>query len=331
MSRPAISVALSVYNGERYLEAALRSVCTQTFADFELLILDDGSTDRTREIVLAAAAKDARIRPILRENRGLIVSLNELVVAASAPIVARMDADDICHPERFAWQHAFLAANPDCGLVGCWNAHIDADGHECDVPGADHPLDHAGIIAAMEAGRTPFSHPTVMFRRDVVLAAGGYHAAFRHCEDFDLWLRLAARTRLANLPQRLIWYRRHGGQVSANHTFAQQYGSVVARLAWAERRAGRPDPTAGLAALPPVSELDRLFGREGVARVARSLAVPGLLHSPACGEGEGLEMIAGHLADGGARDGLWRAAARLARHGDLAGAGRLARALIGSR
>lgn len=327
MSVPAISVALSVYNGERYLAAALDSVLAQTFADFELLVLDDGSTDGTRAIVLAAAARDARVRPILRENRGLVASLNELVAAARAPIVARMDADDICDPERFARQHAFLSAHPEVGLVGCWNAHIDAAGREAHVPGADHPTSHEAILAAMERGQTPFSHPTVMFRRAVMQDAGGYHPAFRHCEDFDLWLRLADRTRLANLPERLLHYRRHEGQVSANHTLAQQWGSAVARLAWRERRAGRDDPTADLPALPRVDGLDRLFGRGGTAAEACAMVVPGLLYSSACASAEGLALIVAHLAAGGSRTGLWRAVGRLVRLGEPAGAARLARVL----
>jgi hypothetical protein len=324
---PALSVALSVFNGERYLAAAIDSVLAQTFTDFELLVLDDGSTDGTAAIICAAAARDGRVRPILRENRGLIASLNELIAAARAPVVARMDADDICHPERFARQHAFLAARQEIGLVGCWNAHIDAKGRETHVSGADHPQDHAGIIAAMERGETPFSHPAVMFRRDLVLAAGGYRPAFRHCEDLDLWLRLADRTRLANLPERLIHYRRHYGQVSANHTLAQQWGGAVARLAWAERRAGRADPIAGMATLPPPAGIDQAFGRAGAGAEACAMAVPGLLWSSTCASAEGLAIIAAHRAAGGTGTGLWRAAFRLARYGHWSAALRLARTI----
>ena len=109
MSTPAISVAMSVYNGERFLAEAIGSVLAQTFTDFEFLILDDGSRDGTRAIIADYASRDARIRPILRENRGLVVSLNQLLAEARAPLVARMDADDVCLPERFARQIAFLA------------------------------------------------------------------------------------------------------------------------------------------------------------------------------------------------------------------------------
>ena len=117
-SIPAISVAMSVYNGEQFLAEAIDSVLAQTFRDFELLVLDDGSSDSTPTIIKAYAAKDARIRPIIRENRGLIASLNQLLDESRAPLVARMDTDDVCLPERFAQQIAFLNMHPDYGVVG---------------------------------------------------------------------------------------------------------------------------------------------------------------------------------------------------------------------
>jgi glycosyltransferase involved in cell wall biosynthesis len=125
MGTPAISVAMSVYNGERFLAEAIESVLGQTFADLEFLIVDDGSTDGSRAMIEAYAAKDARIRPILRENRGLIASLNQMLDEARAPLVARMDADDVCLPERLAQQVAFLDAHPDYGVLGCWTVDID--------------------------------------------------------------------------------------------------------------------------------------------------------------------------------------------------------------
>ena len=116
---------MSVYNGERFLAPAIESILGQTFGDFEFLILDDGSTDATPRIVAGYAALDPRIRPIIRENRGLVASLNQLLEEARAPIVARMDADDISRPERFAKQAAFLDAHPDYGVIGCWTEDID--------------------------------------------------------------------------------------------------------------------------------------------------------------------------------------------------------------
>ncbi len=109
---PALSAAMSVYNGERFLAEAIDSILAQSFPDLEFLILDDGSRDATPAMLRDYAEKDSRIRPISRENRGLVASLNQLLDEARAPIVARMDADDIAHPERFAKQMRFLADNP---------------------------------------------------------------------------------------------------------------------------------------------------------------------------------------------------------------------------
>lgn len=327
MPTPAISVAMSVYNGERFLVQAIDSILGQTFGDFEFLILDDGSTDGTPDIIRGHAARDPRIRPIIRENRGLIASLNELLGAAHAPIVARMDADDISLPERFARQVAFLDAHPDYGVVGCWTEDIDEDGGPYRLTGRDHPQDHDTFLKHIEHGWPLICHPAAMFRRDIVLAVGGYHAAFRHCEDYDLWLRLASVTRLASIPERLIRYRHYENQVSSRHATEQQVGAAVSYLAYRERLGGRPDPTAHIEHLPPVDQLDALFGRQGVAREVRARVAPGLLYSRAGLRDEGFDLICRYLREGGRRDGMWRTVARLVRFGEPLRAARLAATL----
>ncbi len=327
MTNPAITVAMSVYDGERFLAAAIESVLAQTFGDFEFLILDDGSRDGTAAIVQDYAARDPRIRPILRENRGLVASLNQLLAEARAPLIARMDADDICQPERFARQIAFLAGNPDYGVVGSWSEDIDENDGPYQVSGPEHPDSHEGFLAAIEQGLPLLCHPAVMYRRDLVRSVGGYHAAFRHCEDFDLWLRLASVTRLCSLPERLIRYRHYAGQVSSRHATEQQIGAAVAKLAYDERKAGRPDPTAQLAVIPPLKQLDDLFGREGVASVVRAKVAPGLLYSRAGLGDHGFDLLIDYLREGGPREGMWRTVARLMRFGEPVRAARLAATL----
>lgn len=319
---------MSVYNGERFLAEAVESVLAQTFGDFEFLILDDGSTDSSRAILAAYAEKDSRIRVIARENRGLVASLNQLLTESRAPLVARMDADDICMPERFAKQIAFLDGNPDHGVVGSWCDEIDEAGQSSRTCTLDHPVSHEDFLAAIGTGGPLMCHPVIMYRRNTVLSVGGYHAAFRHCEDFDLWLRLASVTKLANIPERLIRYRHYDGQVSARHATAQQTGAAVALLAYRERLAGRPDPTASLEQLPPIDALDALFGRAGVSREVRSKVATGLLYSREGMGGEGFGLVLEHLRDGGQREGMWRTVARLLSFGEPLRAARLAATLV---
>ncbi|WP_296679703.1 glycosyltransferase [Novosphingobium sp.] len=327
MTQPTLTVAMSVYNGARFLESAIASVCAQTFTDFEFLILDDGSTDQSAAIVARAAGRDSRIRPILRENRGLVASLNQLLAEARAPLVARMDADDLCLPERFAKQIGFLAGHPDHGVIGTFTRDIDQHGAEYPSSGADHPVSHADFVANIERHGPLLAHPSVIYRRDVVLAAGGYHGAFRHCEDFDLWLRLAHRTCIANLPERLLQYRHYADQVSNRHAVEQQTGVAIARLAYAERQAGRPDPTEHLTALPAVDDLDDLFGREGVAKEVRGAIARSLIYSPYALSGSGFDLLLRHVEEGGSGRALWLTVPRLVRFGKPHRAARLAAAL----
>lgn len=326
---PPLSVAMSVYNGERFLESAIDSVLAQDFADFEFLIVDDGSSDATPDILRAYAARDPRVRPLVRENRGLVASLNQLLGLARAPLVARMDADDLAMPERFSSQIAYLAQHPEVGVLGSWTTDIDEHGEPCSAGQHDQPVTHEQFVHNVAHGGPLLAHPAVMYRRDVVLSVGGYHRAFRHCEDFDLWLRLADRTRIANLPQRLLRYRHYADQVSQRHALEQQIGVAVARAAQQERAAGRPDPTETLAALPPIAELDALFGRPHVAQEVRGRAARALVYSREAMTGPGYDMLLQHVSEGGRGPDLWRTAVRLLRFGDPARALRLAAALAG--
>lgn len=329
MSTPSISVAMGVYNNAAFLGEAIESILAQTAADFEFLIVNDGSTDSSGAIIDDFARRDARIRPLHQENQGLIASLNRAIAEARAPLIARMDGDDVSLPERFSRQIAFLEANPDHGVVGTNTHDLDEQGrlHPC----TDfHPLDHASFAAALDQG-SPLCHPSVMMRRDVMRRVGGYHAAYRHCEDYDLWLRLSMHTRLASIPDRLLHYRRSAGQVSNRHIVAQQTGAAIARLAHHERLAGRPDPTEDLRELPPIDQLDALFGRPGVARAVRARLARGLVYSRDAMRGDGFDIVSAHIRDGGAHQGLWRTVARLAAFGEPRSALRLAMSLLSHR
>ncbi len=328
MTVPAISVAMSVYNCERYVALAIESILAQNFGDFEFIIVDDGSTDGSAAIIDEFASKDTRIRAIHRQNKGLIFSLNQALAEARAPIIARMDADDIANPERFERQYDFLQLQPEYGVVSSWTTDIDENGDPYPIADHGHPADHEGFLEALETG-TPLCHPATMYRRDLVLSVGGYHAAFKHCEDLDLWLRLSDKTRLCSLPERLMQYRRTEGQVSNRHIVEQQINGAIARLAWAERKAGRPDPTLGLTALPPLEGLDALFGRAGIAADVERRVAPGIVYSHNALSGSGFDIVLRHIKRGGDTHGMWRTVARLLRFGEPARALTLFSTLIG--
>ncbi|SMF69799.1 glycosyltransferase family 2 protein [Allosphingosinicella indica] len=325
---PRISVAMGAYNAQPYLAEAIESILSQTFGDFEFLIVNDGSTDGSGDVIDAYAARDPRVRALHQPNAGLVASLNRAIDEARAPLIARMDADDISLPDRFEKQLAFMAANPDYGVVGTATDDIDEQGRitrNLDY----HPLDHESFLEALD-GRPLICHPSVIMHRDVLVAVGGYRRAFVHCEDYDLWLRLSQHTRICSIKDRLFQYRRSWTQVSTAFNVQQQIGAAVAFFAHQERIAGRPDPTEGLDKLPPIDALDDLFGRPGVAQAVRARVAPNLLHSGEALRSDGFDLLLRHIADGGARDGLWRTTARLMKLREPKRAARLAIALATS-
>lgn len=326
-SNPAITVALSVYNGAQFLAAAIKSVLMQDFGDFEFLLLDDGSSDDSRAIAERYAAQDARLKVITRENRGLVASLNELLGRASAPLIARLDADDICAPERLGRQKAFLDSNPGHALVGSDTRYIDAQGRPLAEPVLPRPHQHDAIVANFEAGPN-LVHPAVMYRRDAVRALGGYRASYLHAEDIDLWLRLSEVSNLANLPEVLLDYRITPDQVSSRHVVTQATHAAIAWLAHQRRIAGKGDPTEGLTTLPRFDELEAMFG-PGSASYVRRRVVDRVLFSAEALSGDGWPILLAHAAESSAEPRLWRAAARLLRAGEPAKAGRVAATLMG--
>ena len=201
-SRTGVSVVMSVRNGQRHLREAVDSILGQTYRDFELIIVDDGSTDGTLEILRSYG--DPRITLIPQEHRGLVPSLNRAIGSATAPYVARMDADDVAAPSRLEDQTAFLDSHPEFVLVGSNLLFIDESGHTV----LDSPLLlHDEEIRLEMLTRCPFGHSSVMFRREAAVAAGLYRRDYWPAEDYDLWRRLATHGRFANLNTTLTRYR----------------------------------------------------------------------------------------------------------------------------
>ncbi len=311
-SPPKLTVAMAAYNSMPYLAEAIESILAQSFGDFEFLIVNDGSSDASGELIDAYAAKDNRMRALHQDNRGFVASLNRMINEAQSGWIARMDSDDVALPQRFALQWDWLQANPDHGLLGTGIQEIDAQGVPLDS-NRPTPLTHEDMAGFAETG--PLAHhDSVIMRRDKVLEVGGYHPAFKHCEDYDLWLRLLSVTRMANLPDKLMLYRRHEAQVTESHRAEQTLNAAIAYEAFLEREASRPDPTADLEHMPRLEELDALFGRP-VERQLLAKVAPNLLHSPSALAGGGFDLIVKALKAGVTIPGAWRTVLRLAKLG----------------
>jgi glycosyltransferase involved in cell wall biosynthesis len=201
-----LSVVIPVYNVERYLPAAMESVLGQTFGDFELIAIDDGSRDSSLAILRDFEARDPRVRVLSRPNTGIVGALNDGLKHVRGEFIARMDGDDLSMPERFQRQVDFLRARPDHVAVGCQVLLMDEDGLPiCTKP--DTLFTHEQIDHAHLHNGWPMVHPAITMRRSAVDVVGGYRTRFQWQEDMDLFLRLAEVGRLANLPDVLLHYR----------------------------------------------------------------------------------------------------------------------------
>jgi glycosyltransferase involved in cell wall biosynthesis len=217
MKQPQVSILLPVRNEEQFLPAALDSLQRQTMTCWELVCVDDGSTDATPDLLAGAARRDARVRIITRAGGGLVEALNTGLDECRAPLVARMDGDDISHPRRLEVQHAFMTADPAVGLVASAFRHFPR--HQVRMGMLAYEAwqnslgNHEAIIRDLFV-ESPFVHPSVMFRKAVVTAVGGYRET-GWAEDYDLWLRLAAAgTLFARLPQTLFFWRERADRVT---------------------------------------------------------------------------------------------------------------------
>jgi len=285
---PLISVLVPVFNGERYVARAVQSILDQTERDFELIVIDDGSTDGSLGILRRFAGQDARVRLVTRENRGLVATLSEMLAMARGPFLARMDADDVAAPRRFERELHELVSDPSLVAVGCsvhFIDHLDRRLMTCDLP-----VDHQAIVdwvMAIERGNS-MSHPAMLMRADAVARIGGYREAMWPAEDADLVLRLSEVGRLANLAEPLLSYRLHPQSIGQLHTVRQR-DALYRCVAEAAERWGLPAPDESLrvvAAEPAGSDADRAvkwawwaIGSGNICS-ARSLALEALRHAP---------------------------------------------------
>ena len=245
MTTPVVSVIMAVFDGAPWVGAAIESLLAQTLAEIEVVVIDDGSTDATADVL--AAFFDPRLRVERRARAGLTHSLNRALELARAPLVARLAADAVALPERLARQRAFLDAHRDVGLVGSWAREVDVHGRE--IAAVCPPVDDASIRRAL-IRRNPFVHSSVMVRRSALDLAGRYDPSLPVAQDYDLWMRLARVTRLANLPELLVVRRLVPGRVSATRD-----DDRLRAEAWVRWRAVRSGAYPGWCALFAVRPL----------------------------------------------------------------------------
>jgi glycosyltransferase involved in cell wall biosynthesis len=233
-NRPAISVLTSVYNGERFLAECIESILGQSFGDFEFLIIDDGSTDGSLEILRGYERQDRRIRLATRPNRGVPRSLNELFFQSAGEFIARIDADDVAMPNRFRVQLDALHADPALVCTGGFFQMIDARGRALTV--LKPPTDDAEIQRQALAGNGSICHSTAMIRRTAMEQIGGYCEDFETAQDLDLWLRLGEVGKLANLPETVLQFRLHEASISEVKRYEQRQSARIAcERAWQRR------------------------------------------------------------------------------------------------
>ncbi|WP_243371789.1 glycosyltransferase [Geotalea sp. SG265] len=225
--RPKVSVVMPVFNGARYLGEAIQSVLDQTFTDFELIIIDDGSCDNS--YCIASTFSDIRIRLVRHsKNMGVVAALNHGFMLARGELIARMDADDICLPQRLSRQVSFMEHNSAVGISGSWML-------ACGESGSDVwsvPLSHNSIKSRL-LFQSPLFHPTVIIRKACLNNhLLHYLKEFEYAEDYELWSRCVSHFQLANLGEVLVNYRIHGHSIGSRVPESKQSVADLVRLRW---------------------------------------------------------------------------------------------------
>lgn len=237
---PRVDVIMSVFNGSRYLAPAIESVLSQQAVDLKFLVIDDGSTDDTADILNEYARGDHRMQVYLEKHSGLTRNLNQLVFRSRAPFVARMDADDVSAAGRLRAQVDYLLTHPTVVACGCGVVRLSKKGvpQSAWIP----PDDSTHLANLLRSGRNPIAHGSVLFRRNILSRIPGPYR-FRYAQDFDLWLRLIKEGRIGIVQQPLYGLRIWNGSISAQvqSTRAKQIKYIIKAN---NARGERADPLA---------------------------------------------------------------------------------------
>ena len=246
---PLVSVLLPVHDGEAYLAAAMDSILLQTYDNFELIVIDDGSTDGSAHVALGY--EDARVRVVRNEtNLGLVAALNNGLALARGHLIARMDADDVAEPRRLEAQVVRITADSSIAVLGTAIAYIDSAGQVVSVP--PRQVQGATLLRWRLLRGTCVYHPTLMIERSRAGEDASYSPEFPHAEDYELLLRLSRRHGVDNLPQVLLQQRLHEGSVSSRHRDVQRESAARALVTHVRLRYGLElAPAAAQALLDP--------------------------------------------------------------------------------
>ncbi len=246
--KPVVSIAMAVCNVDRFLAEAIESILGQSLQDFELIIVDFGSTDNSLDISARYAAKDARVKLHRAENCSLPEARNKASLLGQGEFIAAADADDIHLPDRLRLGVEFLRRHPKVGLVGAAVEFIDAGGKPLHT--VSHPAGNSEIQSALLTQCVLF-HPTVLIRREAFVSAGGYRPVFNVVYDYDLWLRIAEHFQIANIERVAVKYRIHSHQDSLRQLRQRTLCKLAAQASARRRRLGQADPLNSATEITP--------------------------------------------------------------------------------
>jgi glycosyltransferase involved in cell wall biosynthesis len=237
---PRVSVVMSVYNSGPHLRDSIRSVLSQTYTDFEFVVINDGSTDGSQQILDELAELDSRLKVLHQSNTGLTRALIRGCQLAQGEYIMRQDDDDLSHPQRMDLQVRFLDAHPEVGFVGCATRYIGPKGEPLELLTRD--ADPATASRKLQEERLgPPAHGGVMFRRTLYEQVGGYRSQYYLGQDSDLWLRMVDRMLFACIPEECYSFRRHAASVSSRHRDAQRSFGLLSHACRNARLEGRSE------------------------------------------------------------------------------------------
>ena len=205
-----LSVVLSTYNEEKYIAKSIQSILDQTYPYFEFIIVNDGSTDSTLQIIRSFS--DSRIVVLDKANTGLPDSLNKGIECAKYDWIARMDGDDIATPDRFERQVSYI--NNNSAVIGGQFISINEEGNAISGKISNKPLTYTKCRSALLFGMSPLAHPTVLVKKEILVKYGGYDVNFRAAQDLELWSRLVPSVKIVNIPYPILLYRQHTNNIT---------------------------------------------------------------------------------------------------------------------